>query len=298
MNFNSSNKDDSQPPGEPAIDTLAAAAEIVIEIEPRRGWFSLGLKDLWQYRELLFFLTWRDIKVRYKQTLLGASWAILQPILTMVIFSIIFGGLAKLPSEGFPYPIFTFTALLPWQLFTFALTSSSNSLVGNQTLITKVYFPRILIPLASVLTGVVDFMFAFLVLLCMMAYYRIPLTSRLMYLPGLILLAIVSALAVGLWLAALNVKYRDVRYTIPFLTRFWEYATPIAYSATLIPAKWQIIYGLNPMTGVVEGFRWVLLGKTGGIGSLVIVSIIIVTVLLIGGLIYFHRMEDEFADII
>lgn len=294
----SAGEEEYQPPAAQIKRASLNLEEITVEIEPRRSWFSLELKELWQYRELLFFLTWRDIKVRYKQTVLGVAWAILQPFLTMVIFSVIFGSLAKLPSEGIPYPIFTYTALLPWQLFAFALTSASNSLVMSQSLITKVYFPRLIIPLASVLTGVVDFCFAFIVLLGMMVYYKIPMTWRVLTLPAFILLAIISALAVGLWLAALNVKYRDVRQMVPFLARFWEYATPIAYSATLIPAKWQLIYGLNPMTGVVEGFRWALLGKAGGVGSLVIISLVIVVLLLAGGLIYFRRMEDEFADVI
>jgi lipopolysaccharide transport system permease protein len=272
--------------------------EITVEIGPRRSLFSLELKDLWHYRELLFFLTWRDIKVRYKQTVLGVAWAILQPFLTMVIFSFIFGNLANLPSEGIPYPIFTYTALLPWQLFAFALTSASNSLIMSQSLITKVYFPRLIIPLASILTGVVDFFFAFIVLMGMMIYYKIPLTWRILTVPAFILLAIITALAVGLWLSAMNVKYRDVRQMVPFLTRFWEYATPIAYSITLIPEKWQVIYSLNPMTGVVEGFRWALLGKTVSVGPLVIISIVIVVMLLASGLVYFRHMEDEFADVI
>jgi lipopolysaccharide transport system permease protein len=266
-------------------------------ITPSRGWSKLNLSDLWRYRELLFFLTWRDIKVRYKQTLLGAAWAILQPLLTMVIFSLIFGTLAHLPSEGVPYPIFTYTALLPWQLFAFALNNSSNSLIGNQNLVSKVYFPRVVIPIASVLPGLVDFIISFIVLVGMMFYYRIPLTSRIIVLPLFLLLALATALAIGLWLSALNVEYRDVRYVVPFLTLFWQYATPIAYSATLIPEKWRLLYGLNPMTGVVEGFRWALLGneETGG---LLWVSIGIVAFLLVTGLVYFKHMEDSFADII
>jgi lipopolysaccharide transport system permease protein len=266
-------------------------------LTPDRGWLTLNLGDLWRYRELLFFLTWRDIKVRYKQTALGAAWAILQPLLTMIIFSLIFGQLAHLPSEGIPYPIFTFTALLPWQLFAFALTNSSNSLVGNQNLVSKVYFPRLVIPIASVLPGLVDFFISFVVLVAMMIYYQIPLTGRILSLPLFLLLALATALAVGLWLSALNVEYRDVRYVVPFLTLFWQYATPVAYSATLIPEKWRTLYGLNPMTGVVEGFRWALLGS-GDIGGLLWVSIGIVILLLVSGLVYFKHMEDTFADII
>lgn len=269
----------------------------ILVIEAEHKWLSLQLGDLWRYRELLFFLTWRDIKVRYKQTLLGAAWAVLQPVLTMVIFSIIFGNLAKLPSEGIPYPIFTFTALLPWQLFAFALTNSSNSLIGSQNLVSKVYFPRLVIPIASVLPGLVDFSISFLVLIGMMIFYRIPLSGRMLILPLFLLLALATALAVGLWLSALNVEYRDIRYVVPFLTQFWMYATPVAYSSTMIPAKWRLLYGLNPLTGVVEGFRWALLGS-GDVGGLLWVSVGIVILLLVGGLIYFKHMEDTFADVI
>lgn len=266
-------------------------------LEPEHNWLSLDLGDLWRYRELLFFLTWRDIKVRYKQTVLGAAWAILQPVLTMVVFSIIFGTLANLPSDGIPYPIFTYTALLPWQLFAFALTNSSNSLVGSQNLISKVYFPRLIIPIASVLPGLIDFAIAFVVLLGMMFYYQIPITARILILPVFLLLGIMTALAVGFWFSALNVQYRDIRYVVPFLTMFWQYATPVAYSSSLIPDKWRLLYGLNPMAGVVEGFRWALLG-TGEVGKLLWVSVIVVLFLFIGGLIYFKRMEDTFADVI
>lgn len=268
-----------------------------VVIEPAHGWQALELRDLWRYRELLYFLTWRDIKVRYKQTILGAAWAILQPLLTMVIFSIIFGQLAKLPSEGIPYPIFTYTALLPWQLFAFALTNSSNSLVASQNLVSKVYFPRLVIPIASVLPGLVDFAISFVVLLGMLLYFQIPLTARVLVLPLFLLLALGTALGVGLWLSALNVEYRDIRYVVPFLTLFWQYATPVAYSSSLIPEKWRLLYGLNPMTGVVEGFRWALLGQ-GDVGALLWISIIIIVLLLITGLLYFKRMETTFADVI
>ncbi len=266
-------------------------------IEPSRGWEGLELRDLWRYRELLYFLTWRDVKVRYKQTLLGAAWAILQPVLTMLVFSIIFGQLAKLPSDGIPYPIFTYTALLPWQLFAFALVNSSNSLVGSQNLVSKVYFPRLVIPIASVLPGLVDFAISFVVLIGMMVFYRVPLTPRILALPLLLVLALASALAVGIWLSALNVQYRDVRYVVPFLTLFWQYATPVAYSSSLIPAKWRLLYGLNPMTGVVEGFRWALLGS-GQVGTLIWISVCIVLAMLWGGAAYFRRMEASFADVI
>ncbi len=272
-------------------------ADMHLVIEPQRGWEALDLLDVWKYRELLYFLTWRDVKVRYKQTALGAAWAILQPVLTMLVFSIIFGQLAKLPSEGFPYPIFTYTALLPWQLFAFSLANSSNSLVGSQNLVSKVYFPRLVIPIAAVLPGLVDFAISFVVLAGMMAFYHVPLTMRTLALPIFLLLALLTALAVGIWLSALNVEYRDVRYVVPFLTMFWQYATPVAYSSTLIPAKWRLLYGLNPMTGVVEGFRWALLGK-GDVGGIIWVSVGIVAVLLASGLLYFKRMEASFADVI
>jgi len=271
--------------------------EPLVTIRSQQSWTALELGDLWRYRELLFLLTWRDIKVRYAQTVLGASWAVIQPILTMVIFSVIFGQLAKLPSDGIPYPIFTYTALLPWQLFSFALINSSQSLVGSQNLVSKVYFPRLVIPIASVLPGLVDFAISFLVLIGMLIYYQIPLTPRILTLPLFLLLAVMSALAVGLWLSALNVEYRDIRYVVPFMTLFWQYATPVAYSASLIPEKWRLLYGLNPMTGVVEGFRWALLG-TGRVDGMVLISVVIIVIILFSGLAYFKRMEANFADVI
>lgn len=269
-----------------------------IEILPPSPWPEVGLRDMWRYRELLLFLAWRDIKVRYAQTILGATWAVLQPVFTMLLFSLIFGRLAGLPSEGIPYPLFTFAALLPWQLFAFALMQSSTSLVSDQNLITKVYFPRLIIPLSSVLAGLLDFAIAFLVLLGMMLLFRWPLSWRLVLVPGMVIFILATAVAVGLWLSALNVKYRDVRYTLPFLTQFWMYATPIAYSSTLIPEKWRLLYSLNPLVGVVEGFRWVLLGKTPFAGPMIFVSAAVVVVMLIGGLVYFRRMEAEFADVV
>lgn len=267
-------------------------------IRPSRGWGSLRLKELWEYHELLYFLIWRDIKVRYKQTVLGAAWAILQPFLTMVVFSIFFGKLAKIPSDGVPYPVFAYCALLPWQFFSNALTASGNSLVSNQGLITKVYFPRLVIPISAVLAGLVDFCISFVVLLMMMFYYGIVPTKAVLTLPLFLLFAIATALAVGLWLSALNVRYRDVRYTMPFLAQFWLFVTPVAYSSSLVPETWRTLYGLNPMAGVVEGFRWALLGKTGGIGPLMLLSALAVAVLLIGGLVYFRRMEKTFADVV
>ncbi|MEP6714102.1 MAG: ABC transporter permease [Terriglobia bacterium] len=268
-----------------------------LRLGPTRGFLKLNLSEVWLYRELLYFLVWRDIKVRYKQTALGAAWAVLQPVMTMIVFSIFFGRLAKVPSDGIPYPVFAYTALLPWQLFAFALTESSNSLVGSQNLITKVYFPRLVIPLASVLAGLVDFAISFVVLLILMAIYGIRPTVAVVWLPLFVLLALASALSVGLWFSALNVKYRDVRYTIPFLTQIWMFATPVAYSSTLVPPEWRAWLGLNPMAGVVEGFRWALLGKATGPGLMLWISIVAVVLLLVGGLIYFRRMESTFADI-
>ncbi len=269
----------------------------VLVIRPKKGFVSLNLREIWNYRELLFFLVWRDIKVRYKQTALGAAWAVIQPVMTMIVFSIFFGRLAKIPSDGVPYPIFAYTALLPWQLFAFALTESSNSLVGSQNLITKVYFPRLVIPLASVLAGIVDFVIAFGVLLVLMFWYGITPGPAIVWLPLFMLLALATALSVGLWFSALNVKYRDVRYTIPFITQLWMFATPVAYPSSLVPKPWRAWLGLNPMAGVVEGFRWALLGKTAAPGLLLWISIVAVLLLLIGGLFYFRRMESTFADL-
>jgi lipopolysaccharide transport system permease protein len=280
------------------VERLQLVDEEEIVIEPSRGWIDLNIRDLWRYRELLYFLTWRDIKVRYKQTVFGAAWAVLQPLLTMVVFSVIFGYLARLPSDGIPYPVFTYTALLPWQLFAYALNQSSTSLVNDQNLITKIYFPRLVIPISSVIASVVDFAIAFVVMIGLLLVYRIPLTIRILTLPLLVAFAVMTALGVGLWLSALNVKYRDVRYTLPFLTQVWLYATPIAYSSGLIPEKWRALYSLNPMTGVVEGFRWALLGKESSVGGMILVSALVVIALLIGGLAYFKRMEDIFADVI
>jgi len=268
-------------------------------IRPSKGWVALRLGDLWKYRELVYFLIWRDVKVRYKQAALGVAWAIIQPVMTMVIFSIIFGGLAKLPTDGgVPYPIFSYVALLPWQLFANALQKSGISLVGNANLITKIYFPRLVIPFSAVVSGLVDFGISFLVLAGLMVYYKIPLTINVLWLPLLILLAMVTALAVGLWLSALNVQYRDVQHMIPFLITVWMYASPVVYSATLIPEGiWQVVYALNPMTGVIQGFRWALLGNEPPELTL-IVSSAVVLVLLVSGLYFFRRMERTFADIV
>lgn len=265
----------------------------VAEPSPR---IELGLRELWAYRELLYFLVWRNIKARFKQTALGVTWVILQPLLTMLVFTVFFGRLANMPSEGVPYPIYTFTALLPWQLFAHAVTQSGNSLVTNRDLLTKVYFPRLVIPIAEVLEGLVDFGLALVVFLGMMVYYGVMPRIAVLTLPLLVVLACATALAVGLWLGALNVRYRDVRYTIPFLVQFWLIATPIAYPASLVPEKWRLLYGLNPMVGVVEGFRWALLGTPETLHPSVFVSVAVVLMLLAGGLVYFRRMERTFAD--
>ena len=280
-------------PGEATI-TQAMPPFIV---RPGGGWTSLGLRELWEYRELLYFLVWRDIKVRYKQTILGGAWAIIQPFFMMIVFSLFFGLLARVPSDGLPYPVFTFCALLPWQLFAHALSESSNSLVANERLITKVYFPRLVVPLSAVLGGLVDFAIAFVVLLAMIAYYGLTLHLAVLTLPLLVLLAVMTAFGVGLWLSALNVQYRDVRYTLTFLTQFWMFSTPIAYPSSIVPQRWRLLYGLNPMAGVVEGFRWALLG-TQPPGPMLAVSVVAVIVILVGGLYYFRRMEETFADIV
>jgi lipopolysaccharide transport system permease protein len=259
---------------------------------------SLSLRDLWEYRELLYFLTWRDIKVRYKQTLLGAAWAIIQPFFTMVVFSLFFGKLAGVPSDGIPYPLFSFAALVPWTFFAYSLNQSANSLVGNANLIQKVYFPRLVIPVSSVLSGAVDFFLAFGVLLGMMLFYGFWPGWEILWLLPLLLLILVTALSVGLWLAALNVEYRDVRYTVPFLTQFWLFATPIAYPSSLLPEPWRTLYGINPMAGVVEGFRWILLGVPQAPGPMIFASALVSLALLVGGIFYFRRMEKTFADLI
>lgn len=269
-----------------------------VRLKPSKGWRALDLKEFWQHRELLYFLSWRDIKVRYKQTALGALWAILQPFLTMVVFSVFFGKLAKMPSDGIPYPIFAFAALVPWTFFSNGLTQSGNSLVQSAGMLKKVYFPRVIIPISSILSGVVDFIFAFLVLIGMMFWYGIIPTANVIWLPFFLVLAFGASLGVGLWLSAMNVQFRDVRYTIPFLTQFWLFATPIAYPSSLLSEPWRTIYGINPMVGVVEGFRWTLLGADTAPGPVIIVSVVTMVTILITGLFYFRRMENTFADVV
>ena len=275
-----------------------AAERPVVHIRPSRGWASLDLESVWAYRELLYFLVWRDIKVRYKQTALGASWAIIQPFFTMVVFSLFFGRLAGVPSDGAPYPIFAFTALVPWTFFAQGLSQSANSLVASQDLLRKVYFPRLVIPAAAVLAGLVDFAISFTVLLGMMAYYGVVPSIHVLLVPLLLLLALVTALGVGLWFAALNVQYRDVAYVVPFVVQFWLFATPIAYPSSLLPERWRILYGLNPMAGVVEGFRWALIRTDTAPGPMLAVSVAAAVAILVGGAFYFRHAERSFADVV
>jgi lipopolysaccharide transport system permease protein len=289
---------------------MAKAASKQIEVSeitlrPSSGWAALNLRDLWIYRELVYFMTWRDLKVRYKQTLLGVSWAILEPFATMVVFSIFFGGLARIPTDNnIPYPVFTFVALLPWGLFAKALNTASRSLVTHQNMVTKIYFPRLVLPLASVVAGVVDFLIGCVVLIGIMAYYilkgqlQFAFSWALLTLPLFLLLALVTALGVALWLSALYVQYRDVNYLLPFLSEFLRIVSPVVYSSTLVPEKWQVIYSLNPMAGVLNGFRWAILNTPTGPGPGMFISIGVAILILVSGLFYFRRMEKTFADTI
>ncbi|HIE13032.1 MAG TPA: ABC transporter permease [Desulfotomaculum sp.] len=276
---------------------MEAKATPTIVIKPSRGWRIINWRELWEYRELLYFFVWRDVKVRYKQTVLGAAWAILQPFLTMVVFSLLFGRLAKLPSDGIPYPIFYYSALLPWIYFATSLTNTTNIVVQNQRVITKVYFPRIILPASSVLAGLVDFGLAFTVLLAMMFLYGILPSAAILTVPLFLLFAMATALGVGLWLAAMNAIYRDVRHVVPFLVQLWMFLSPVVYPSSMIPEKWRLLYGLNPMAGVIEGFRWAMLGK-GDPPALIGVSAAVVLLLLIGGLFYFRKMEGTIADVV
>jgi len=270
-----------------------------VYIRPASGLAALNLRDLWTYRELIYFMIWRDLKVRYKQTLLGAAWAVIQPLMTMLVFNFLFNNVAKLPSDGIPYPIFSYTALLPWGLFSTALNNASRSLTSNTNMITKVYFPKLILPMASVLAGLVDFAIAFVILIGLMFYYHVtPSLTALWAVPLFLLLSVITALGVALWLSAINVQYRDVGYALPFLTQFWMFITPVAYSSKVISEKWQVIYALNPMAGVVNGFRWALLGSGNPPDVLVAISTGIALVVLFTGLIYFRNMERTFADTI
>jgi len=277
---------------------VVKSAPNLVVLKPRKGWLGIDLKELWQYRELIYFLTWRDIKVRYKQAVLGIAWAILQPVLTTAITSLVFGLLLKVQSDGLPYPVFVLSALLPWHLFQLSLQKSSISLVGNANLITKIYFPRIIIPISSVLAVMVDFLISLVLLFIAMAIYGITLKWTVLWVIPLTLLAVFAALAVGLWLSALNVQYRDVQQMVPFLLQIWMYATPIVYPITTIPeGTLRYLYSLNPMVGVVQGFRWALFGGSPPDMTL-LVSTVAVLLLLVGGLFYFKRMEKTFADVV
>lgn len=270
----------------------------VMRLQPSKGWVPIRFRELWQYRELLYFLTWRDIKVKYKQTILGASWAIIQPFMTMVVFSLFFGKLAKVDSDGLPYPVFSYAALVPWTFFSNGIHMSANSLVHSANMIKKIYFPRLVIPIATIIAGAVDFCLAFIVLLGMMLFYGITPTSNIIWLPFLLLLTFITSLGVGLWLSAMNVQFRDVRYTVQFIIQFWMFATPIAYSSSMIENDLlRTLYGINPMVGVVEGFRWALLGTETAPGPIIVVSTLVALLLLISGLFYFRRMEKTFADV-
>jgi homopolymeric O-antigen transport system permease protein len=266
--------------------------------EATKGWAWPKFRELWEYRELIFFFAWRDIKVRYKQTVMGALWAIIQPFLTMVIFSLFFGRLANVPSDGVPYPVFSFAALVPWNFFANALAQGSNSLVMNANMVKKIYFPRLALPIATVLAGVVDFALAFIVLLCIMLFYHIVPTINILWLPFFFLLDLVTSIGVSLWLSVLNVQFRDVRYMIPFLTQTWLFLTPVAYPSSSIPEPWRTLYGLNPMAGVVEGFRWSLLGTDVASWAMIIVSALVAVALFVSAVFYFRRMEQSFADVL
>jgi lipopolysaccharide transport system permease protein len=280
------------------IEPVGKAQLPVLRITPPSRWWELPFGELWDYRELLYFFVWRDIKVRYKQTAIGAAWAVLQPFLTMLVFSLFFGRLARIPSQGLPYPIFYYSALLPWMYFAGALQNATSTIVENQRLITKVYFPRLVLPFSSVLSGLVDFSISFLMFVVMMFYYRIRPDWALLMLPVFLLLSVLTALGVGLWLSALNAIYRDVRYVVPFLVQFWMFASPVAYPSSLVPAKWRWLYGLNPMAGVIEGFRWSLTGHGNPPGRLMLVSASVVMVVLLSGTAYFQKMETTVADVV
>ena len=275
---------------------LHSGASTTVRIEPPRGWFELRPHEVWQYRELLYFFVWRDVKIRYKQTAIGVLWVILQPILNMSVFTLFFGRLAKLPSDGLPYPVFYFSALVPWAYFSTALQSCTSVVVDNQRVITKVYFPRLILPLSAVVSGLVDFAISFVVLLVVTAIYGIKPTLAALWLPVLLLLAVLTALGVGLWMSALNALYRDVRYVVPFLVQFWMFASPVAYPSSLVPQRWRWLYGLNPMAGVIDGFRWALTGHGVAPGPLMLASASAVMVVLLGGLFFFQRMEGTVAD--
>lgn len=282
----------------PALPPAPLPPVATVRIEPPRGWFELRLREVWMYRELLYFMVWRDLKVRYKQTVIGVAWVVLQPLMSMGVFTLFFGRLAKLPSDGLPYTVFVFAALVPWTYFSTSLSTATNVVVDNQRVITKVYFPRLILPLSSVLSGLVDFGIAFVVLLCMVLGYGLRPGPHAVWLPFFLLLALCTALGVGLWLSALNALYRDVKYVTPFLVQFWMLASPVAYPSSLVPVKWRWLYGLNPMAGVIEGFRWALTGHGQAPGAMVAASSVAVVVLMAGGAMFFQRMEGTVADLV
>jgi lipopolysaccharide transport system permease protein len=281
-----------------SAETAHLPIAATVRITPPARWWAIPFAELWQYRELLYFFVWRDIKIRYKQTAIGAAWAVLQPFLTMLVFSLFFGRLAHIPSDGLPYPVFYYSALLPWMYFSASLQNATNTIVENQRLITKVYFPRLALPLSSVLSGLMDFSISFLMFVAIMAYYRMHLTFAALWLPAFILLSILTALGVGLWLAALNAIYRDVRYVLPFLVQFWMFASPVAYPSELVPVKWRWLYHLNPMAGVIDGFRWSLAGHGNRPGRSLLVSAAVVTGILLSGVAYFQKMETTIVDVV
>src|SRR5207302_1976231 len=283
---------------QPSALPLPSGTSETIRIEPPRGFFELRLREVWAYRELLYFFVWRDVKIRYNQTAIGVLWVILQPVLNMLVFTLFFGRLAKLPSDGLPYPVFYFAALAPWTYFSTALTTTTNVVVDNQRIITKVYFPRLILPFSSVLSGLVDFGIAFVVLVALVLGYGLRPGEQTLWLPFLLLLALATALGIGLWLSALNALYRDVKYVTPFLVQFWMLASPVAYPSSLVPAKWQWLYGLNPMAGGIEGFRWALTGHGQSPGALLLASAGAGLLLLLGGLLFFQRMEGTVADLV
>ena len=287
-------------------DIFPGSTDPFIRIRPSKGWVSLDFEEMWRYRELLYFFVWRDIKIRYKQTILGASWAIIQPLFTMVIFSLFFGKLAQIPSDGIPYPLFSYTALVPWTFFANGVTLASNSLVNNADMIRKIYFPRMSLPIATVLAGLVDFTLAFIVLIGMIigfsivpaANYNAQISLKVLWLPLFLLLALVTTLGVSFWFSAMNVQFRDVRFVVPFFIQAWLFLTPIAYPSSLLSEPWRTLYGINPMAGVVEGFRWALLGTDTAPGSMMIFSVLAAILILIGGVYYFRRMETKMADVL
>jgi lipopolysaccharide transport system permease protein len=267
-------------------------------IRPLKGWSALGMFELWQYRELLYFMAWRDIKVRYKQTVIGILWAIIQPFMTMIVFTLFFGRMAQLPTDGLPYPIFYYAGLLPWTFFSGGIRQASNSLIEGSNMVKRVYFPRMVMPIGAILSLVLDFALAFLLLLGMMVYYGLQPTVNVIWLPLLLVLAFITALGIGLWLSALNVQFRDIRYALPFLIQLWLFITPVVYPASLLSESWRAIYALNPMVGVVEGFRWALLGTDTRPGFTIVISTVTAIILLLSGAFYFKRVERTFADVI